>query len=130
MAGSDKKTFKLPTIEHAKSYRSWRSKLVSQLKLHDAWEGVEDALADEDATEPIWPNAVAGVQTKREEAYRLCYSAMAESIKLDSEVDILLTSHECENVIDSLRLMDEEYLDLQTIDINTISREFNNKKWE
>ena len=105
MAGSDKKTFKLPTIEHAKSYRSWRSKLVSQLQMHDAREGVEDALADEDAPEPIWPQAVAAVQNKRDEACKLCYSAMAESIKLDSEVDILLTSHECENVVDSLRFV-------------------------
>ena len=125
-----KKTFELPTIELAKSYRSWRFKLVSQLKLHDAWEGVKDAIEDEDATEPIWPPATVAVQNKRKHAYNLCYAAMAKSIKLDSEIDILLTSHECENVIDSLRLLDKEFLELQTIQLNNLSHKFNTVKWD
>ena len=114
---------KLPTLEHAKSHKSWRSKLVAQMKAHDAWDGIENALDDEDADEPLWPNGGgAALLASRREAYKSCYVAMAESIKLDSEVDTLLISHDCDNVISSLRLLDAEYLELQSIDINTISQ--------
>ena len=127
---ADKKVFELPAIELGKSYRSWRSKLISQLKLHDAWVGVRDAIDDEDAMEPIWPPGTVAEQNKRKHAYNLCYAAMAKSIKLDSEIDILLTSHECENVIDSLRLLDKEFLELQTIQLNNLSHKFNTVKWD
>ena len=122
---------KLPELEFGKSYRSWRGKLVGQMKQHDAWDGVRDALADENEVEPMWDlNAAAGVLAIQREAYKTCYTAMSESIKLDSEVDQLLVGHSCEDVISSLRLLDGEYLDLQCIDINTISDTFNKNRWD
>ena len=125
------KSIKLPRFEHAKSYRSWRSRVVAQLKRFDAWDGVEEALQYTDEHEPLWPNGgVAAVRQKRVDAYADCYAALGESVKLDSEVDLLLISHGCDNLVDSLRLMDDEYLELQTVDENFISQQFNSKPWD
>ena len=122
---------KLPTLEKGQSYRSWRVRLRAQLVEEDAWAGIQAAL--DDPAEPIvpaWPGNNAQVNARRQRVYNKAFASATSCITLDSEVDRLLTAHLAENLIQYLRLLDREFLNLQNIDVNMISNTFNTERWE
>jgi hypothetical protein len=121
----------LPEIENGKSYRSWRQKLVAQMRELDAWEGVRAALEDpNNPDDPIWPAANNNVNNRRNNVYRKSFGAMARAIKLGSEIDNVVVAHQADSVISYLRVLDREFLALQDIDLSNLSKLFNTEQWD
>ena len=116
----------LPELKDSKTYRAFRQMLEVQLQQHEAYDEIQHAL-ENGLDDPVY--AAPDVARKRA-AYRAALSAVCKALPLGSAMSQEVAANQCKTLVQILRLLDRQYLDMQSIDVSRLCRDFERAPWD